>query len=40
VEYGHRLRGGGWVNGQYYLKKNTDKQREIFKEDLIRKLKG
>lgn len=34
VEYGHRLRGGGWVNGQHYLKKNVDEQSAIFREDL------
>ena len=34
VEYGHRSRGGGWVNGQYYLKNNVDEQSAIFKEDL------
>lgn len=34
VEYGHRLRGGGWVNGQHYLKNNVDEQSAIFKEDL------
>lgn len=34
VEYGYRLRGGGWVNGQHYLKNNVDEQSEIFKENL------
>ncbi|MED3623260.1 hypothetical protein P4482_09110 [Neobacillus thermocopriae] len=42
VEYGHRLvRGGrtiGFVPGQFYLKKNVDTQRPIYKEDLRKKL--
>ncbi len=38
VEYGHRTRGGGFVPGQYYFKKNVDKQREIFETDLINEL--
>lgn len=38
VEYGHRTRGGGFVPGQYYFKKNVDKQREIFEIDLINEL--
>lgn len=43
VEYGHRLvRGGvtiGFVPGQFYLKKNVDAQRPIYKQDLRNKLK-
>lgn len=39
VEYGHRTRSGGFVPGQYYLRKNVDLQREIYKKDLIQKLK-
>lgn len=35
VEYGHRTVGGGWVPGQYYLKKGVDHQREIYRQDLI-----
>ena len=34
VEYGHRTRGGGFVPGQYYLKKNVETQRPILIEDL------
>ena len=26
VEYGHRTTGGGYVDGQHYLKNNVDKQ--------------
>lgn len=38
VEYGHRTRGGGFVRGQFFLKKNVDAQRPIFIEDLKREL--
>lgn len=38
VEYGHRTRGGGYVQGQHFLKKNVDAQRPIFEEDLRREL--
>lgn len=34
VEYGHRKVGGGFVPGQYYLKRNVDTQRPIYKEEL------
>ena len=43
VEYGHRVvRNGkqvGYVPGQYYLKKNVDKQRPKYYRDLIDTLK-
>lgn len=39
VEYGHRLVNGGFVPGQYFLQKNVDTQRPIYKEDLRNKLK-
>lgn len=39
VEYGHRTANGGWVPGQYYLKRNVDTQRPIYKQDLRDKLK-
>lgn len=35
VEYGHRLRNGGFVPGQYYLKKNVDVQEPIYRADLL-----
>lgn len=38
VEYGHRTRGNGYVRGQRYLKGNVDRQRPIFKRDLVEKL--
>ena len=38
VEYGHRLVNGGYVPGQYFLKRNVDTQRPIYKEDLRNKL--
>ena len=44
VEYGHRIvRGGkqiGYVEGQYFLKKNLDIQRDIYREDLIKGIEG
>lgn len=39
VEYGHRTVNGGYVPGQYYLKRNVDTQRPIYKQDLKNKLK-
>ncbi|MCO8194398.1 MULTISPECIES: hypothetical protein [unclassified Anaerofustis] len=42
VEYGHRVvihgKQVGYVNGQYFLKKNVDIQRDIYKKDLIKGL--
>lgn len=38
VEYGHRLVNGGYVPGQYYLKRNVDTQRPIYKQDLRDKI--
>ena len=35
VEYGHRTINGGYVEGQYYLKRNVDTQREIYRQDLL-----
>lgn len=35
VEYGHRTRGGGFVSGQHYLKKNVDTQGPIFEQDVL-----
>lgn len=35
VEYGHRTRNGGYVQGRHYLQANVDAQREIYKQDLI-----
>ncbi|MBU5594914.1 hypothetical protein KQI76_07030 [Amphibacillus sp. MSJ-3] len=35
VEFGHRLVGGGYVGGQYYLRSNVNIQQPIFKQDLI-----
>lgn len=34
VEYGHRTRGNGFVEGQRFLKKNVDLQRPIFESDI------
>lgn len=38
VEYGHRTRNGGYVPGQYYLKRGVDHVKKEYKEDLRRKL--
>lgn len=38
VEYGHRLVNGGYVPGQYFLKRNVDTQRPIYKQDLLEKI--
>lgn len=35
VEYGHRTVNGGYVEGQYYLKRNVDTQRPIYRQDLL-----
>ncbi len=39
VEYGHRKIGGGWVNGQFYLKKGVEHQRKIYKDTLLKQIK-
>lgn len=39
VEYGHRTRNGGYVQGQRFLQKNVDTQRPIYKRDLIKAIK-
>lgn len=39
VEYGHRTRSGGFVSGQYYLKKNANTQAFIYYQDLLRAIK-
>lgn len=39
VEFGHRTKNGGWVPGQYYLKKNLESQMPVFKEDLEKEIK-
>lgn len=39
VEYGHRLKNGGFVPGQYYLKANTAMQKPIFRKDALKKMK-
>ena len=38
VEYGHRTRNGGFVEGQHYLETNVDIQRPIYKEDAEKQL--
>lgn len=39
VEYGHRTLGGGWVEGQHFLKNGVEKQKPIYKQDLINAIK-
>ena len=39
VEYGHRTRNGGFVPGQYYLRKNVDTQAFIYYQDLLKAIK-
>lgn len=36
VEYGHRTINGGYVSGQHFLQKNVDRQKPIYKEDLLK----
>ena len=36
VEYGHRTINGGYVTGQHFLKENVNRQRPIYKEDLLK----
>lgn len=40
VEYGHRTRNGGFVPGQFYLKRNLETQAPILERDILQKLKG
>ena len=40
VEFGHRTRGGGWVQGQHYLQKNVENQRPIYESDLKKAIRG
>lgn len=35
VEYGHRTKNGGYVQGQRYFKRNVDKQKPIFRKDIL-----
>lgn len=39
VEYGHRTRNGGWVEGQKFAQKNAEIQREIYIKDLTNAIK-
>lgn len=40
VEYGHRTRGGGYVTGRRFLKKNFETQKPIFLSDINKAIKG
>ena len=35
VEYGHRTVNGGFVPGQWFLQRNVETQRKIYKKDLL-----
>lgn len=35
VEYGHRTKNGGYVEGQRFLQANVDSQRVIYYKDLL-----
>ena len=39
VEFGHRTKNGGWVEGQHFLQNNVDIQRPIYRQDLINAIK-
>lgn len=36
VEYGHRTRGGGYVQGQHFLQRNLETQKPIYQSDLVK----
>lgn len=36
VEYGHRTQDGGYVEGQHFLQKNADTQKEILRQDYLK----
>lgn len=38
VEFGHRLKNGKTVPGQYYLRTNLNIQRDLFKEDILEEM--
>ena len=40
VEFGHRTRGGGYVQGQQFLKRNLEIQQPILKKDALAELRG
>lgn len=39
VEYGHRTVNGGYVPGQYFLKRNVAMQQPIYRNDLLKAIK-
>lgn len=40
VEYGHRTRGNGYVEGQRFFESNIEAQKPIYKEHLLEILEG
>lgn len=39
VEFGHRTRNGGYVQGQHFLRDNVETQRPIYRQDLQKAIK-
>ena len=39
VEFGHRTRNGGYVEGQNFLNNNLLKQKPLFRDDILEQLK-
>ena len=39
VEYGHRTLDGGFVEGQFFLRRNVELQGPIYKQDLLDEIK-
>jgi phage gpG-like protein len=39
VEFGHRTRGGGYVQGQHFLQRNVEQEKDAFKKLLADELK-
>lgn len=40
VEYGHRTKNGGYVQGQRFLQDNVETQRDIYRQDLLNQIRG
>lgn len=39
VEYGHRTKNGGYVEGQHFLQLNADAQRKTYENDVLNAIK-
>lgn len=40
LEYGHRVRGGGYVSGRRYLEKNVKRQKETYRADILKEIRN